>query len=129
MQQPQQNKRYLVGIAYAHKCVCVCVCVWALSHHELWNAEQMRIAILAQFLHTTTPAVPRLLTHEHPLRCCCTHTHPRYLAVRNAIVAKRATSGVDDAVLDMTTGLLGILPDFMTMWNWRREGLTLKWQG
>jgi hypothetical protein len=36
---------------------------------------------------------------------------------------------VDDAVLDMTTGLLGILPDFMTMWNWRREGLTLKWQG
>jgi hypothetical protein len=105
--------------------------VWALSHHELWNADQMEIAILVQFLHTMHYTCSASLADTRTPYPLSLHAHapPRYLAVRNAIVAKRATSGVDDAVLDMTTGLLGTLPDFMTMWNWRREGLTLKWQG
>ena len=86
------------------------------------HVKECRSCMLAS--PTVSPVQHALATvHSHHQRAV------RYLAVRNTIVAKRAASGVDDAVLAMTTGLLGTLPDFMTMWNWRREGLTLKWQG
>eukprot|EP00038_Savillea_parva_P020222 m.30701 g.30701 ORF g.30701 m.30701 type:complete len:641 (+) comp4737_c0_seq2:46-1968(+) len=53
----------------------------------------------------------------------------KYLAVRNAIVARRsaAETRADPKLIQMTTGLLGTLPDFATMWNWRREALGATW--
>eukprot|EP00040_Diaphanoeca_grandis_P023529 m.128162 g.128162 ORF g.128162 m.128162 type:complete len:579 (-) comp29319_c0_seq1:198-1934(-) len=52
----------------------------------------------------------------------------KYLYARQMIAAKRAESGVDEMSLAMITKLLSTLPEFGTLWNWRREGFEKLWK-
>lgn len=52
----------------------------------------------------------------------------KYVFARNAIVAKRSSTGVDGEALQMITAVLTTIPDFGTLWNWRREGFKEVWK-
>eukprot|EP00041_Stephanoeca_diplocostata_P023485 m.578112 g.578112 ORF g.578112 m.578112 type:complete len:601 (+) comp22304_c0_seq1:597-2399(+) len=52
----------------------------------------------------------------------------KYLFARHAIIEKRKSTGIDAEALQMITAVLTTIPDFGTLWNWRREGFTNVWK-